>query len=302
MDIKQEITNRIIAMLEKGGNESSPMWTGAANGGFPINGKTGAAYRGLNVFLLWGAAMENGYSQNVWMTYKQAADLGGQVRKGEKSVLCAYYSLVKGKDTIQENIEESDATGEPQNKKFSMCKPFYLFNVSQIDGLPESITAEAAKIEFNPIEQAEYLLSASEAVIKHGGNKAFYSPSKDIICLPEREAFTSRENYYATALHELAHWTGHMTRLNRRIANRFGDQAYSREECAADLTSAMLMAYLGLIDATIENHAAYIESWISVLKQDKTAIFTASKHASAAYDFILNKAGIDTAAQVELAE
>ena len=295
MDIRQAITDKIIAMLEKGGNEARTRWTKAAQRGFPRNGKTGDAYQGVNVLILWDAAIESGYASNVWMTYKQAESIGAQVRKGEKAVMCAYFEMVKRKGN-----EADQGEGEEGGKAgfFPMCKPFWLFNVAQIDGLPESFTAPAeVTAEFSPIEAAEKMLAASGATINHGFDGAFYAPSKDQICLPTRERFTTPENYYATALHELTHWTGHESRLNRQFGKRFGDDAYAFEELVAELGASFVVGHVGFVDATIENHAAYLQSWLKVLKNDKTAIFTASKQASLAYDFILEKAGMKATAE-----
>jgi len=294
MDIRQAITDKIIAMLEKGGNVARERWTKAAKSGFPRNGKTGDAYQGVNVLILWDAAIEAGFPSNVWMTYKQAAAMGAQVRKGEKGVMCAYFEMVKKKG----GDVDQDGADEEGRGFFPMCKPFWLFNVAQIDGLPESFykteTEEAPA--FNAIEEAEKLLSASGATIDHGFDGAFYVPSRDCICLPARERFTSPENYYATALHELTHWTGHESRLNRQFGKRFGDSAYAFEELVAELGAAFIVGHVGIVDSTIELHASYVENWLTVLKNDKTAIFTASKQASLAYDFILGKAG-NTAAE-----
>ena len=290
MDIRQAITDKIIAMLEKGGNAFRDRWTKAAQRGFPRNGKTGDAYRGVNVLILWDAAIEAGYVSNVWLTYKQAEGMGARVRKGEKGVMCAYFEMVKRKGN--EPAEQEDGE-EGRAGFFPMCKPFWLFNVAQIDGLPESFytTTTEKAAEFNPIAEAESLLAASGAKIAHGFDGAFYAPSKDQICLPERERFTSPENYYATALHELTHWTGHESRLNRQFGKRFGDNAYAFEELVAELGAAFVVGHVGFVDAIIENHAAYLENWLTVLKNDKTAIFTASKQASLAYDFIVARAG-----------
>ena len=281
MDIRQLITDRIIAMLEKGGNVARERWQKAAQGGFPSNGKSGDAYRGVNVLILWDAAMEANYSSNVWMTYKQAASFGAQVRKDEKATMCAYFEMVKRKGN-----EAAAQDDEGKGGYFPMCKPFWLFNVAQIDGLPETLTntAETAN-EFNPIEEAEKLLEASGAVINYGYAGACYSRNKDQISLPDRERFTSPENFYATALHELTHWSGHESRLDRQFGKRFGDEAYAFEELGA----AFVVGHVGFVDAMIEDHAAYVESWLKVLKNDKTAIFTASKQASLAYDFIIGK-------------
>ena len=291
LDIRQSITDRIIAMLEKGGNEARTRWTKAAKGGFPSNGKSGDAYRGVNVLILWDEAIERGYTSNVWMTYRQAEGMGANVRKGEKAVMCAFFEMVKSKKGEDAGQDEDGKGGF-----FPMCKPFWVFNVAQIENLPEAMTKPAEQAAtFDPIEAAEKLLSASGAVINHGFDGAFYAPSKDQICLPTRERFTSPENYYATALHELTHWTGHESRLDRQFGKRFGDDAYAFEELVAELGAAFVVGSVGFVDATIENHAAYVENWLKVLKNDKTAIFTASKQASLAYDFILEKAGLKVA-------
>ena len=293
MDIRQVITDKIIAMLEKGGNEACSRWTKAAHRGFPRNGKTGDTYRGVNVLILWNEAIERGYGSNVWMTYKQATDVGAQVRKGEKAVMCAYFEMVKRKG---DQVDLADSAEDGKGGFFPMCKPFWLFNVAQIDGLPESLTTSAGEDQiFTPIEGAEKLLVASGATIIFGFDGAFYSPSKDQICLPARERFTTPENYYATAIHELTHRTGHPSRLNRQFGKRFGDDAYAFEELVAELGAAFVVGHLGFVDATIENHAAYVDTWLRVLKNDKTAIFTASKQACLAYDFILECAGITIA-------
>jgi antirestriction protein ArdC len=296
MDIRQTITDKIIAMLEKGGNEATTRWTQAAQRGFPRNGLSDAAYQGVNVLILWNEAIERGYASNVWMTFKQALSLGANVRKGEKAVMCCYFEMVKKKDQAGAG-DESDKAGF-----FPMCKPFWLFNVAQIDGLPEAFLPFEATTAFGAIDDAEKLIGASGAVISHGFDKAFYQPGLDKICMPARERFTTPENYYATTLHELAHWTGHASRLNRAFGQRFGDDAYAFEELVAELSSAYLAAHVGFVDATIEDHAAYLESWLRVLKNDKNAIFTASKQAGLAYDFIVAKAGMRDVAALNHAE
>lgn len=285
MDIRQVITDRIISILEKGVSEARSRWTSAARRGFPVNGKTGVSYQGANVLVLWDEAIERGYSSNVWMTYKQAEGMGAQVRKGEKAVLCAYFEMVvknSQDQPDQDNSDEGNAKGF-----FPMCKPFWLFNVAQIDGLPETLTKIEPEKEFQPIEDAEKLITATGATIKHAGERAFYSPSADQITLPFQERFICPEFYYATALHELTHWTGHPSRLNRQFSKRFGDEAYAFEELVAELGAAFVAGHIGFVDMTILDHADYVNNWLSVLRKDKTAIFAASKQACRAYDFIL---------------
>jgi len=293
MDIRQEITNKIIAIMERGQQATQELWVKSSASGFPINASTGKQYNGINILILWNEAAENGYEKNLWLTYKQAAAMGAQVRKGEKGTMCAYFEMMKKKDKKTENQENND-----ESEFFPMCKPFWVFNVAQIDGLPEEMTRPDNLEElpkFSPIESAEKILASSGAVINHGGNRAFYSISKDEVFLPERERFTTPENYYAVGLHELTHWTGHKSRLDRKFGKRFGDNAYAFEELVAELGAAFVIGHCGLIGATIENHANYLNSWIKVLKEDKTAIFTAAKNAGQAFDFLMEKAGLKEA-------
>lgn len=280
MDIRQTITDKIISIMEAGITTTGPRWIPGAGCGMPRNARTYDVYRGINVLLLWAEAAERHYASNLWLTYKQAETMGTQVRKGEKSVMCVYYSKIQNKVEDQADDQEEGAS-------FMMCKPFWLFNVAQIDGLPADFTTPAASPEFNPIHEAEQILTGSGAEIHHGFDAAFYAPSKDQICLPNRERFTTTENYYATALHELTHWTGHESRLNRQFGKRFGDDAYAFEELVAELGAAFTVGQLGMVDATIEAHASYLDSWVKVLKSDKRAIFTAASQAAKASDFIL---------------
>jgi len=280
MDIKQTITNSIIDMLEQGSLENRPLWNQALATGLPRNGTTGLTYSGVNILILWNCAVQKSYSSNVWLTYKQAAELGGHVRAGEKSVMCVYFDMVKAKDQRADDEESF----------YPMCKPFWLFNVAQIDQLPPALYSVPRPDSFHPIDEAEQVLANSNAAIHHGYEKACYVPVKDQIFLPYREAFTCPETYYATALHELTHWTGHQDRLNRDFNHRFGSDGYAFEELIAEIGSAFVCAHLGFVDATLADHASYLGSWIKVLKNDKNAIFTASRQASLAADFILKKA------------
>lgn len=284
MDINQIVTDKIINILERGTVKTGARWTGGNATGLPLNARTGEPYHGINVLVLWAEMADKTYASSQWLTFKQAADMGANVRKGEKSVMCVYYRTVGKRD-------ESNADDEQET--YFMAKPFWLFNVAQIDGLPADLTATAIRAtekSFNPHQEAEQLLVNSKASIHYGFDSAYYSPSADKICLPARERFTSESNFYATALHELSHWTGSETRLNRSFGKRFGDDAYAFEELVAELGAAFTVGQLGMIDATIEAHADYVQSWIKVLKDDKKAIFTAASQAAKASDFILNQA------------
>ncbi|WP_424196635.1 ArdC family protein (plasmid) [Ampullimonas aquatilis] len=279
-DMKQIVTDKIIALLEKGGNTLSKSWS-CGKRGMPINAKTGESYHGVNVFLLWSELIDFEYAQNRWLTFKQAHELGGKVRKGERGVMCCYYNVVNRK-------QESDSNQLEDGKNtYSLIKPFWLFNLAQIDGLPEEITKKAIGNDFDPNLRADEIIKATQVNILHGFASAYYVPTKDKICLPDPDKFSSSASYYATALHELTHWTGAKSRLNRDFSGRFGDEAYAFEELIADLGAAYLCAETGLIDGTLESHAAYLENWLTILKKDKTAIFTASKQASMAFDYVM---------------
>lgn len=271
-------------MLERGTVKTGARWTGSKTTGLPINAKTGEPYHGINVLVLWAEMADKSFASSKWLTYKQAADMGANVRKGEKSVTGVYYKTVGKRDAAKSDDEQ---------ETYFMAKPFWLFNVAQIDGLPAdlaNVTSTAPSQGFNPHKEAEQLLIKSKASIHYGFDSAYYAPSADKICLPNRERFTSESNFYATALHELTHWTGNETRLNRSFGKRFGDDAYAFEELVAELGAAFTVGRLGMIDATIETHADYVQSWIQVLKNDKKAIFTAASQAAKASDFILNQA------------
>ena len=304
MDVRQSITDRIIAMLEKGGNVFRERWTRAASRGMPCNGKTGAAYRGANVLLLWDAAIERGYASNVWLTYKQAASLGAQVRKGERAVLCAHFERKPGRaspgavhgpqvdsDRAQ---EDDDGARRGAARSFLMCRPFWLFNIAQIDGLPPELLGDVPALQGwadrSPVVGAMRFIGGCGADIRHGYAQAAYAPRADRILMPDVDRFTSPEAYCATALHELVHWTGHPDRLARAFGQRFGDAAYAFEELVAELGSAYVLGHIGLVDATIEGHAGYLEAWLKVLRDDRSAIFTAARLAGEAYEYILGRA------------
>jgi len=271
----------------------------------PRNGKTAAPYHGANVLLLWDAAFEQGYASNVWLTYKQAASMGAQVRKGERGVMCAHFErrARRGDDAVQTaNVQDGEDEGRAEEERKDqgkdhgfgggvvLCMPFWVFNVAQIDGLPCEVVdlcVDPARSPGGPVESALRLLGGCDATIRHGYERAMYLPKLDEIRLPWPRRFTSGEAYCATLLHELVHWTGHPSRLHRQFRKRFGDDAYAFEELVAELGSAFLLGHCGLVDATIEGHAAYLDSWLKVLRNDRTAIFTAARHAGEAFEFIL---------------
>ena len=293
MDLYQQITNQIIEVLEQGAVPWVKPWNStSAPLKMPINAATGHQYSGVNVLLLWAAVKERGYSQHLWLTFKQALDVGGRVRKGEKSTQVCFFKPMKRQvlDDSQQPILDED--GEPREVCFSIMKGFHLFNVAQCEELPGSVSGipydDFPDIE--PSEEAERVLSASGARIDHvEGDKAFYSPVADRIQLPLKSQFDEAIGYYGTALHELVHWTGHRDRLNRDgIAswNGFGSPEYAKEELIAELGAAVLCAHFGIPGQL--RHEGYIEHWLGALKGDKRFLFQASSAARKASEYLLD--------------
>ncbi len=282
-DVYERVTARIIADLEQGVRPWLKPWSGEHAAG-KINRPlrhNGTPYKGINVLLLWSEAVERGYSAPLWMTYKQAQELGAQVRKGEHGALVVYADRI--------TKTEQDDKGQDVEREIPFMKGYTVFNVEQIDNLPAHYYAKPV----NPlplserIEEAERFISGAGATVQHGGNQAFYAPSRDVIQLPPFEAFRDPESYYATALHELTHWTRHSSRLERDFGRqRFGDEGYAREELVAELGAAFLCSDLGIAADIRDDHAAYIGHWLTVLKQDKRAIFQAASHAQRAADYL----------------
>jgi antirestriction protein ArdC len=283
-DVYQKITDRIVSELEKGVRPWLKPWSVEHAGGRitrPLRAN-GIPYQGINVFMLWAEAMEKGYAAAIWMTFKQALALKACVRKGEKGSLVVYA------DKIIRTATDS-ATGEESETAIPFMKGYTVFNAEQIDGLPEHFYAKPAP-RTDPIARvahAEAFFAACRANILHGGNVACYVITQDVLRMPPFEVFKDAESYYATLAHELTHWTRHETRLNRDFGRkRFGDEGYAMEELVAELGAAYLSADLDLTPEVRADHAAYIDSWLTVLKKDKRAIFTAASHAQRAADFL----------------
>lgn len=282
-DIYTRVTNKIIADLEQGQLTWHKPWQAGHLEGracIPVR-HNGEVYQGINVLLLWSAAVNNGYRHNQWMTYKQAHELGGQVRKGEKGEQVVYANQLLRK-------EENDQ-GEAQDIVVPYMKAYTVFNVEQIDGLPERYTVAPEPInpDIQRDDRLEEFFAATGAEIRHGGSQAYYSVTNDYVQMPPIECFKDAPGYYAVLAHELTHWTRHESRLNRDFGRkRYGDEGYAREELVAELGAAFLCADLGLSLEPRSDHAAYIQSWLQVLKNDKRAIFNAASHAQKAVAFL----------------
>lgn len=278
----QEVTDRIIAELEAGRLPWVQPWGRAKAGlGLPANAATGRRYSGINILILWGEVIAQGYPAQTWLTFRQALDLGGIVRKGERgcTVFFANRFIPKGEKARAE-AEGTDPESVPFLKRFTV------FNVAQCDGLPEAMTAGAEPLpERQLIPSAEALITATGADIRIGGERAFYSPAEDYIRVPPQPAFFEQINYYRTCFHELGHWTGHPSRLARDFSRRFGSTAYAREELVAEMAGAFVCAALSITPTV--RHADYLGAWLEVLREDNRAIFRAASLASRAADFLL---------------
>ena len=277
----QSITDRIVAQMEAGVSPWAKPWTASKAGYEPTlpHNIAGRAYRGANVAWLWATAEAMGYDRPIWMTYNQAVEAGGSVRKGEKGTHVFFWNFKKIAD---------EKTGEERQSCFA--KAYCVFNIAQVDGV--EAPAPIVRTQGEVIQIAEDTMARTGAAIRHGGDMACYVPSVDMVRLPFRDAFNSLDAYYGTAFHELGHWTGAKSRLDRQFGKRFGDDAYAFEELVAEMTAAFMAGALGLASEPREDHAAYLSHWIRILKGDPRAFITAAGKAQAAADFIL-KCGAD---------
>jgi antirestriction protein ArdC len=300
-DVYQKITDQIVAALEQGVRPWHQPWNAEHSAGRitrPLRGN-GIPYQGINVLMLWSAAIEKGFAAPIWMTFKQALELKASVRKGEHGSLVVYADKIIRTETDAE-------TGEEAERAIPFLKAYTVFNCEQIDGLPPHYYAkpEARTDSVQRIANADAFFAATGANVVHGGSRACYVPSTDNIHMPCIDFFRDAESYYAVLAHETIHYTRHPLRLDRDFGRkRFGDEGYAMEELTAELGSAFLSADLELTPEVRDDHAAYIASWIRVLKNDKRAIFTASSHAQRAADFLngLQKSSLPEVAEANAA-
>lgn len=278
-DLYQQVTNKILTELEAGAAPWVKPWSSAGYAdSMPANASSGRAYSGINIVLLWMAQDEHKFTSNRWLTFKQALDLGGHVRKGEKGSTVVYVNAIEREEDVE--------NGETEMRRIPFLKRFTVFNVAQCEGLPADIGARKAEPINNDTraELADEFISATGARITEGTGQAYYRPGEDDISLPSFEAFKSADHYYATTFHEIGHWTGHKRRLDRDLKGRFGTKAYAAEELIAEITSAFLCAEFSF-DGDLR-HAGYIDHWIEILKADSRAFFTAAAKAQKAADYL----------------
>jgi antirestriction protein ArdC len=282
-DIYAEVTAKIIHELEQGRLPWVQPWgrTGIANPSLPRNALTSRSYSGVNVLILWGEVIEAGYPSQSWLTFRQALEAGGNVRKGEHGTTVVYADRF----TPEKEKERARQTGE-QARAVPFLKRFTVFNVAQCEGLRPGLAADPAPLpEREIVPVAEDVIAASGVDFRIGGDRAFYAPSEDYVQVPPQPAFFEQINFYRTALHELTHATGHASRLDRKLVTQFGTKDYAREELVAEMGSAFLCAALGIVPTV--RHADYLASWLDVLREDSRAIFRAASAASKAADWLL---------------
>jgi antirestriction protein ArdC len=283
-DVHTRITAEIVAQLETGVRPWHQPWNATHLAGEitrPLR-NNGQPYQGINVLVLWLTAFQKGYACPIWLTFNQAKEAGGFVKKGEHGATVVYANSF-------EKTETDDETGQETTERIPFLKAYTVFNAQQIEGLPGHYyaLAESPRNRDDRLEKAEAFFAATRIETRHGGNRAFYSPSSDFIQLPPYESFESRESYYSTRAHESVHATMHKTRLDRSFnSKRFGDDGYSIEELVAELGAAFLCADLGITPEVQPDHAAYLDCWLKVMKADKRAIFTAASHATRAAEYL----------------
>ena len=279
-----EITDKIIAELEAGRIPWVQPWGTAAIKAplaMPRNASTQRGYSGINVLILWGSVIEHGFSGQSWLTFRQALGLGGHVRKGERGTTVVYADRFTPDD---ERRRAAEAGEEPGAIPF--LKRFTVFNTDQCDGLPEEVAASVVPPPPGQIEpRAEALIAATGADFRIGGARAYYNTTGDFVQVPPPAAYFEPINWHRTAFHELGHWTGQASRLNRDHSGSFGSKSYAREELVAEMAGAFVCASLGIVPTV--RHADYIGSWLEVLREDNRAVVRAASAASKAADFLL---------------
>ena len=288
-DLFGEVSARILSELESGALPWVKPWAATAGQNMPQNAVTNRPYSGCNVILLW-LTRDRGWTTPRFLTYQQATQAGGYIRKGEHGTRVYFVKQLQIKDGEGEDAD---------TRLVPMLREYTVFNVAQCENLPDSIKAGKPMRVRNPDTRhtlADDFLRSTGAEIRNGNGEAYYVPSQDFISMPSFEAFKGADHFYNVAFHELTHWTGHKSRLDRDLRHRFGERAYAAEELVAELGAAFLCAEFG-IDGDVRN-AGYIQTWIGLLKADKRAFFTACSKAQAATDYLR---GLALAAPAEIA-
>ena len=294
LNVFDRVTQKIIADLEQGVRPWQKPWSGdnAAPRIIRPRRHNGEPYNGVNILLLWDAAITGGFQNPTWMTFQQATEYGAHVRKGEKSSFVVYANKIT-------KTETDEKTGTEIERQIPFMRGYNVFNVEQIEGLPEKFILQpepsVPTSTVGRLENVDHFIKNTGALIRHGGDRAYYAEGSDHIQMPFIDAFKDSESYYATLTHETIHYTKHSSRLNRDFGRVvWGDEGYAKEELVAEIGSAFLCADLDITPEVREDHAAYIESWLKALKNDKKLIFTAAAHATRAVEFLKAKQPIVT--------
>lgn len=285
-DYATEMVEQIVELLRVGTTPWRACWEQGRGGAFPLR-HNGVAYRGMNVLMLWSAAVRRGYTSPYWLTFRQALELGAVVRKGEGGRPVCHYG------SAQRDGDDGDA------KTFRYLKYYTVFNAQQVDGLPTSFfpdTPESAAPDRLP--EVEAWIARTGAQVRWGGNAAYYDPNTDVIQMPDANRFRDAEQMASVELHELTHWTGAKHRLDRNL-DRYADSRANRafEELIAEIGAGLLGAQHGFRPEHIEDHARYIGCWIAELQNDPKYLFSAAAQAQAAADYLNQVAGTEAIAE-----
>lgn len=280
-DIYSRITADIIAAIETGAAEFRMPWHHDGNStSRPINIASNKPYRGVNTLALWASATRAGFAGGIWGTYQQWNAKGAQVRRGERGTTVVFWKIDNRCDQRQDDNEPDD--GDGRHRVFA--RAYTVFNASQVDGYtPPEMPALA---DSERIDRAERFCANLAIEVRHGGDRAFYTPTSDFVRMPEFHRFRDGISYYAVLLHECGHASGAKHRLDRDLSGRFGSESYAMEECVVEILSALICGDLSLSVEPRADHASYIASWLKVLRDDKRAIFTASSKAQQAADWM----------------
>jgi antirestriction protein ArdC len=294
-EIREQITQKIVDALKAGTAPWRRPWSNLINTGSPANIVSKKSYTGVNPLILELVCLERGYQSRWWGTFRQWTSLGFRVKPRPATVQRGHYGtkivFCKPMTKLVDRKHADADDSEERKTRFFMLKEFCVFNAEQCegDGIEKVLAQPRTTKEFVDFTPFEAVIAATEADIRHAGNRAYYQPAGDFIQMPEKQAFESQVAYYSTLAHEGCHWTGNENRLNRLNKNaRFGDAAYAFEELVAEIGGCFLCNEVGVPQSEdLSNHQAYLGHWLSILKADPSAIFSAASQASAAVDFIL---------------
>jgi antirestriction protein ArdC len=290
IDVYEKITASIIEAIETGCGKFEMPWH--TFGVLPSNAGNKRRYRGINVLVLWAAASQRGYKTQLWATYQQWREVGAQVRQGEKSTAVVFWKFYGEDGEADSDSRDEQRTEDSRRRCFA--RAYHVFNADQVDGF--SIPEMPVLPEAQRIQRAEDFFRHTGARIVETGMRAYYDSKADEIHMPPFSLFKKADYFYSTLAHETVHASGHVSRCNRQLGNRFGSEMYAAEELVAELGSAFLSAELQLETEPRTDNAPYIENWIKVLKNDQRAIFTAASKAQQAVDWLLNQQNQEQAA------